>query len=98
MSSRAWLTNTTVLPSSLKPLERREALLLERLVADGEHLVEEEDVERDLDRDRVREPHQHPRRVVLELLVDEALELGEGDDVVELLIELVLASTRRACR
>ena len=72
-------------------LERREALLLEGLVADGEHLVEQEDVEVDLDRDRVREPHLHARREVLQLLVDEALELGERDDLVEALLELALA-------
>ena len=66
-------------------LERREALLLEALVADGEHLVEQQDVEVDLDRDRVREPDLHARREVLQLLVDEALELGEGDDLVEAL-------------
>ena len=64
-------------------VERREALLLEALVADGEHLVEQEDVEVDLDRDRVREPDLHPGGEVLQLLVDEALELGERDDLVE---------------
>ena len=37
----------------------------------------------DLDRDREREPHLHPGRVVLQLLVDEALELREADDLVE---------------
>ena len=79
-------------------LERREALLLELLVADREHLVEQEDVEVDLDRDRVGEPHLHARREVLQLLVDEALELGEGDDLVEALVELARASGRAACR
>ena len=64
-------------------LERLEALLLEVGVADGERLVEQEDVERHLDRDRVGQPKQHPRRVVLELLVDEALEPGELEDRVE---------------
>src|SRR5262245_17377583 len=74
----------------LKALERREALFLKRFVTDCKHLVEEEDVEGDLDRDRVREPHEHPGRVVLHLLVDEALELGERENLVEPLVELAL--------
>src|SRR5437764_429480 len=60
-------------------VEGGEALLLEALVADSEHLVEQEDVEVHLDRDRVREAQHHPGRVVLELPVDETLELGERD-------------------
>ena len=60
-----------------------EALALERLVADGEHLVDEQDVGIDVHGDREAEPHVHARRVVLHLLVDEPLELGELDDVVE---------------
>ena len=81
-----------------EPVERREALLLELLVADREHLVEQEDVERHLDRDRVREPDLHARRVVLQLLVDEALELGERDDLVEALLELALREAEQRRR
>ena len=77
------MTSTIVLPSARRRSKCVEALLLERRVADGEHLVEEQHVGVDLDRDRVGEPHLHPRRVVLQLLVDEALELGERDDLVE---------------
>src|SRR3954453_9584765 len=72
-------------------LERDHALLLEALVADREHLVEQEHVEVDLDRDRVRKPDLHAGREVLQLLVDEPLELGEGDDLVEALRELAAA-------
>ena len=82
------VTNTIVRPSRLEPLELLEALLLERGVADREHLVDEQDVGVDLDRDREREPHAHARRVVLELEVDELLELGERDDLVEPLARL----------
>src|ERR671934_3049337 len=46
------------LPLLLEPLEGDQALLLEGLVADRQHLVEEEDVEGDLDRDRVGETHE----------------------------------------
>ena len=60
-----------------------QALALEGLVTDGEHLVDEQHVGIDVDRDREAEPDVHPGRVVLHLLVDEPLELGELDDVVE---------------
>jgi hypothetical protein len=48
-----------------------EALLLEGGVADGEDLVDEQDVGVDLDHHREGEPDEHARRVVLELEVDE---------------------------
>ena len=70
-------------------LDAVEALLLEDLVADRQHLVDEEDVGVDVDGDGEAEPHVHARRVVLHLLVDEVLELGEADDVVEVLLDLL---------
>ena len=81
--SAAWVTSTIVRPSRWNALDAVEALALERLVADREHLVDEEDVGVDVDGDREPEPHVHARRVVLHLLVDELLELGEVDDLVE---------------
>ena len=51
-----------------------EALLLKRSISDGEHLVDQQDVRVDLDRDGEGEPDLHPRRVVLEL---QLLELGQ---------------------
>ena len=77
------MTRTIVLPSARKRSNVAKHFSWKLLVADGEHLVEQQDVEVDLDRDRVREADLHPRREVLQLLVDEALELGEGDDLVE---------------
>ncbi len=59
-----------------------EALALELLVADREHLVEQEHVRLDVGRDREAEPHRHPRGVGADGEVDEALEPGEGDDLV----------------
>ena len=59
------------------------ALLLEGGVADGEHLVDEQDVGVDLDHHREGQAHEHARRVVLELEVDELAQLGEVDDAVE---------------
>ena len=64
-------------------LELVEALLLEGRVADREHLVDQQDLGVDLDHHREREPHEHARRVVLELQVDEVVQLGEVDDAVE---------------
>src|SRR5690606_35587042 len=71
-------------------LELLGALLAERLVADREHLVDEQHVEIDVDRDRERQAHEHARRVVLDLLVDEVLDLAERDDVVEAGVDLLL--------
>ena len=65
-----------------------EALALEGLVADREHLVDQQQFGLDVDRDREPEPHVHARRVVLHLRVDELPELGEGDDVVEPALEV----------
>ena len=74
---------------ALEPLELVEALLLEARVADREHLVDQQDLGVDLDRDREREPHRHARGVVLQPHVEELLELGEGDDAVEALARLL---------
>jgi hypothetical protein len=63
-------------------VELVEALLLEGGVADREHLVDEQDVGVDVDHDREAQPHEHAARVVLDLEVLEAVQAGEGDDLV----------------
>jgi hypothetical protein len=68
-----------------------QALALERLVADGQDLVDEQDVGADVDGHGEPEPHVLARAVVLDLVVDERLELGEGDDVVEVALGLAAA-------
>ena len=65
-----------------------EALPLERLVPDREHLVEQKHVRVEVRRDREAEPHVHPRGVRAHRPVDRLLELGEGDDLVEALADL----------
>ena len=59
-----------------------DAPLLERLVAHGEHLVDQQDLGIDVHGDREPQPHEHARGVELHLVVHEVLELGERDDVV----------------
>ena len=88
------VTKTIVLPGVLEALELLEALLLEGGVADREHLVDQQHLGVDLDRDREGEPHGHAGRVVLQLEVDELLELGERDDVVEAVARLRRARAR----
>ena len=61
---------------------------LELLVADREHLVDQEHIGIDVDRDREPEADVHARRVVLDRCVDEAPDAGERDDLVEPLIHL----------
>ena len=58
------------------------ALALERLVADGEHLVEHQNIALCFDGHGEGETHLHTRGIVLELLVHEVLKLGELHDVV----------------
>ena len=61
-----------------------EALLLERRVADRQHLVDEQDLRLEVRGDRERQAHVHAARVALHRRVDELLDLGERDDLVEL--------------
>ena len=60
-----------------------EALVRERLVADGQHLVDQQHVGIDVDGHGEAEAHVHARRVGLHRRVDEVLQLGELDDLVE---------------
>ena len=66
-----------------QPVEDVEALLLEGRVADREHLVDQHHIGVGMHHHRERQADLHPRRVVLELLVDEPLELAERDDLVK---------------
>ena len=59
------------------------ALLLEGGIADGQYLIDQQDVGVDLQHQREGEPHEHPRGVVLQLQVDEVPEFGEVDHGVE---------------
>ena len=60
-----------------------EALVRERLVADGEHLVDQQHVGVDVDGHGEAEAHVHAGRVGLHRRVDEVLEFGELHDLVE---------------
>jgi hypothetical protein len=79
----------TVRPPPLHVLHPPQALALERRVADGEHLVDDQHLRLEVGGDGEREPQVHAARVVLDRRVDEALDLGEGDDLVELAHDLV---------
>ena len=67
----------------LELVDTVQALLLEALVADGEHLVDEQHVGLNVHRHREPEADVHARGVEADLVVDELLQLGEGDDVIE---------------
>ena len=72
-----------------------EALFLESLVPDGEHLVDEQHVGLDVHRDGEAEPDVHARGVEPNLVVDELLELRERDDVVEATRDLSAGKTQQ---
>jgi hypothetical protein len=65
-----------------------QALRLEGRVAHREDLVDEKDVRVDVGGHREAEPDGHSGRVILDGCVDEALDLGEGHDAVELVLHL----------
>ena len=62
----------------------------EALVADRQHFVDEQHVGVDVDGHGEAEAHVHARRVGLDRRVDEVLQLGELDDLVEALLDLLL--------
>src|SRR6185437_14874334 len=57
--------------------------LLEQYVADGEDFVDEEDFGFEVGGDGEGEAHAHAAAVMLERRVDEALDFGKGDNLVE---------------
>ena len=74
---------TIVLPSLRDALHAVEALLLEGDVADGEHLVDDQDLGLEVRRDGEGETQLHAARVALHRRVDEGPDVGELDDLVE---------------
>ena len=66
------------------------ALLLEEDVADGEGLVDDEDIRLDDGRDCERDASDHAAGVVLERHVHEVAKLSEVDDVVEVGVDELL--------
>ena len=78
------------LVAAAKLRELVEALVRERLVADGEHFVHEQHVGIHVNRDREAETHIHAGGVGLHRRVDELAQLGEVHDVVEPILDLAL--------
>ena len=68
-----------------------EALVCETLVADCEHLVDQQHVGVDVNRDGEAETHVHPRRIGLHRRIDEFAKLREVDNLVEARVNLALA-------
>ena len=65
-------------------LDPGDALLLERLVAHGKHLVGDEDIGPQRGRDSKAEAHHHARRIVLDRVVNVLADVGEGDYFIAL--------------
>ena len=79
------------LTGSAQFLHLGDALALEGLVADRQHLVHQEQIGVGVHGDRERQPHVHAGGVELDLGVDELLDAAEGDDGIETLVHLLLA-------
>ena len=83
-----WLTNRTVRPCLGDVAHLAEALLLEGDVADRQHLVDEQDLRLEVGGDGEGQADVHAAGVVLDGRVEELLDFGEGDDLVELAVDL----------
>ena len=94
MACMLWLTNSTVRPSVATSDMRPRHRFWNSRIADGEHLVDDQDLRLQVRRHGEREPHVHPERVPLHRRVEVLLDLGERDDLVELPSYL----GRRSCR
>ena len=68
-----------------------ETLPLERGVAHGQDLVDDEDLRLEMGGHRKGQAHVHAARVALHRRVDELADLGERDDLVELSVDLGLS-------
>ena len=83
-----WLTKRTVRPcSATSPILPRH-FFWNVGVADREHLVDEQDLRLEVRRHGEGQPHVHAARVALDRRVEELLDLGERDDLVELAVDL----------
>ena len=69
---------------------------LELRIAHGEHFVHDEDLGLEVRGDREGEPQVHPAAVALDGRVEEALDLRERDDLVELAVDLRFRMPRMA--
>ena len=85
-------------PALLECAQEAHALLHEARVADGQRLVDHQDVGIDVRHHGEREPHDHAGRVGLDRLLDEVADVGERADGVEPRLDLGLASGRRCSR
>ena len=73
-----------------------EALLLELGVADGQHLVDDQDFGIEIRRDCECQPHVHAAAVALDRSVEKLLDPREIDDLVELLFDFPARHTEDA--
>src|SRR6185437_15388954 len=78
-------------PAARHFLDFSQALLLKSSVADGEDFVDEEDFGFEMRGDGEGEAHAHAAAVMLEGRVDETLDFGKGDDLVEFADDLGFA-------
>ena len=65
-----------------------EAFLLKLGIADRQHLVDDQNLGLQMRRDREGEPNIHAAGVALDRRIEKFLDLGKGDDLVELASDL----------
>ena len=65
-----------------------EAFLLKLGVADRQHFIDDQDFRVEVRGDGEREAHVHAAAVALDRRIEELLDFGEGDDLVEVLLDV----------
>ena len=79
-----------------QPAQRFERPPPERGIADRQHFIDQHDVGPAMDGNRETEPRIQARRVALHRRVDQPLDVGEVDDLVEPLIDLLAGQAKQA--
>jgi hypothetical protein len=70
------------------------ALLNESFVANRQNLIDEQNVGVGMHGDRKPQAHVHPHRIGLHGFIDECFQLGEADDIIEVLSDFALGKAQ----
>ena len=83
MLFRLWDTKRTEAPSVDDLLHAFQTLLLEDIIADTQDLIDDENVGINMSRDRKSEPRIHARGIAFDRSIDELLDPGKVDDLID---------------
>ena len=70
------------------------ASFLKIMVADSQDLIDDKNLRLEMRGNREREPHIHPAAIIFDRRIEEFLDFGKSDDLVEFSADFALASFR----